>query len=85
VVDTLGFVLAVLVTPASIQDRVAASALPLRLRATVGDRIRLVWADGGYTGTLLDRARRTLGVVVEIVKRPDLARAVTSPGFRVVG
>lgn len=61
-VDTVGFLLAVQVTPASIQDRVAARALLLRLRTTVGDRLRLVWADGGYTGTLLDWARRTLAV-----------------------
>ncbi|GAA0626379.1 hypothetical protein GCM10010174_52340 [Kutzneria viridogrisea] len=78
-VDTVGFVLAVLVTPASIQDRVAARALLLRLRATVGDRIRLVWADGGYTGTLLDWARTTLGMVVEIVKRPDLPHFTVLP------
>jgi transposase len=71
--------LAVLVTPASIQDRVAARALLLRLRLTVGDRLRLVWADGGYTGTLVDWARRTLGVVVEIVKRPDLPRFTVLP------
>jgi transposase len=79
VVDTVGFLLAVLVTPASIQDRVAARALLLRLRATVGDRIRLVWADGGYTGTLLDWTRRMLGVVVEIVKRPDLPHFTVLP------
>ncbi|MFQ6271137.1 IS5 family transposase [Kutzneria viridogrisea] len=79
VVDTVGFVLAVLVTPASIQDRVAARALLLRLGATVGDRIRLVWADGGYTGTLLDWARQALGVVVEIVKRPDLPHFTVLP------
>jgi len=71
--------LAVLVTPASIQDRVAARALLLRLRATVGDRLRLVWADGGYTGTLLDWARRMLGAVVEIVKRPDLPHFTVLP------
>ncbi|EWM13697.1 IS5 family transposase [Kutzneria sp. 744] len=79
VVDTVGFLLAVLVTPASIQDRVAARALLLRLRTTVGDRLRLVWADGGYTGTLVDWARRTLGVVVAIVKRPDLPRFTVLP------
>ena len=79
VVDTVGFLLAVLVTPASVQDRVAARALLLRLRATVGDRIRLVWADGGYTGTLLEWTRRTLDVVVEIVKRPDLPHFTVLP------
>jgi hypothetical protein len=32
----------------------SANGLLLRLRATVGDRLRLVWASG-YTGILLDR------------------------------
>jgi transposase len=71
-VDTMGLLMAVLVTPASTQDRVAARCLLRRLRATGGRRVRLVWADGGYTGTLLDWARKKLGLVVEIVKRPDL-------------
>jgi hypothetical protein len=31
-----------------------------------------MWADGGYTGALLDWTRRTLVLVVEIVQRPDL-------------
>ncbi|MER5268368.1 IS5 family transposase [Actinosynnema sp. NPDC002837] len=58
VVDTMGLVLAVLVTPASTQDRVAARSLLRRMRATAGGRVALVWADGGYTGTLLDWARK---------------------------
>ncbi|MFD1048629.1 IS5/IS1182 family transposase, partial [Kibdelosporangium lantanae] len=35
-----------------------------------GGRLRLVWADGGYTGTLLTWARTRLGLIIEIVKRP---------------
>ncbi|WP_201439857.1 transposase [Saccharothrix sp. 6-C] len=46
VVDTLGLLLAVLVTPASTQDRVAARSLLRRMRDTAGGRVRLVWADG---------------------------------------
>ncbi len=53
VVDTLGFLLAVVVTPASVQDRVAARAVLSRVCAMVADRLRVVWADGGYTGVLL--------------------------------
>jgi transposase len=79
VVDTMGLLVAVLVTPASTQDRVAAHCLLRRLRATAGERVRLVWADGGYTGTLLDWARTTLGLVVEIVKRPDLPHFTVLP------
>jgi transposase len=72
VVDTMGLLLAVLVTPAPTQDRVASRSLLRRLRDTAGWRVALVWADGGYTGPLLDRASATLGLVVGIVKRPDL-------------
>nr|WP_202919538.1 IS5 family transposase [Saccharothrix deserti] len=72
VVDTVGFLMAVLVTPASAQDRVAARSLLRRMRDTAGGRVALVWADGGYTGGLPDWARTTLGLVVQIVKRPEL-------------
>jgi transposase len=72
VVDTMGLLLAVLVTPASTQDRVAARSLLRRMRATAGKRASLVWADGAYTGTLLDWAHTTLRLVVEIVQRPQL-------------
>ncbi len=57
VVDTAGFLLTVLVTPASTQDRIAARYLLRRLCHTVGSRLRPIWADGGYTGTLLAWAR----------------------------
>ncbi|ANZ39099.1 hypothetical protein BBK82_26520 [Lentzea guizhouensis] len=41
--------------------------------------MQLVWADGGYTGTLLDWARTTLALTVEIVKRPDLPHFTVLP------
>jgi transposase len=34
-------------------------------------RIRLIWADGGYAGTLVDWARTSLTIVLQIVKRSD--------------
>jgi len=69
-VDTLGLLLAVLVTAACVQDRDAARPLLWRLRA--GYRgIRWVWADGGYAGKLVAWAASVLHVVVDIVrKRP---------------
>jgi putative transposase len=69
-VDTLGLLLVVLVTPASIQDRDAARPLLWRLRVDYRG-IQLCWADGGYGGRLVDWAARMLQLVVEIVrKRP---------------
>lgn len=69
-VDTLGLLLCVLVTTASVQDRDGARPL-LALLAAACHRVRLVWADGGYAGKLLDWAKDTVKIVVTIVKRSD--------------
>lgn len=69
-VDTLGLLLTVLVTGASMQDRDGALPLLGRLRAACR-RITLVWADGAYAGSLVAWAREELGLSVQIVKRPD--------------
>ncbi|MET8765663.1 IS5 family transposase [Streptomyces sp. NPDC004658] len=70
VVDRLGLVLAVAVSAASVQDRDAAVPLLERLR-TMYFSIRLVWADGGYAGRLVDWAAEKLRLTLEIVKRTD--------------
>ncbi|WRZ45029.1 transposase [Streptomyces sp. NBC_00151] len=70
VVDCLGLVLGVTVTAASVQDRDAAIGLLERLR-TGYFSLRLVWADGGYAGRLVDWAAENLGLVLEIVRRCD--------------
>ncbi|TNC29273.1 IS5 family transposase [Amycolatopsis alkalitolerans] len=69
-VDTLGLLLCVLVTAASVQDRDGARPL-LSLLAASCHRVRLIWADGGYSGKLLDWARNTVKIAVTIVKRSD--------------
>src|SRR6266536_779034 len=69
-VDTLGLLLVVSVTAASVQDRDAARGLLWRLRASYRG-IRLCWADAGYAGKLVAWAGCMLRLVVEIVrKRP---------------
>ncbi|MFE2672595.1 transposase, partial [Streptomyces hygroscopicus] len=57
-------------TAANIGDRDAAAGLLRRLRRLHRD-ITLVWADGGYTGGLVDRCRDKLALTLEIVKRTD--------------
>jgi transposase len=69
-VDTLGLLLCVLVTAASVQDRDGARPLLERLAGSC-HRIRLVWADGGYAGKLLDWACTAVKITVQIVKRSD--------------
>ena len=67
-VDTLGLLICVLVTGAEAQDRVAARNLLARLRYLC-PTIRLVWADSGYTGTLIDWTRSLFGISIEIVSK----------------
>ncbi|WP_457473114.1 transposase [Streptomyces sp. TE4109] len=68
--DTLGLLLVAAVTAANIGDRDAAAGLLARLRRLHRD-ITLVWADGGYTGSLGDWCRDKLALTLEIVKRTD--------------
>src|SRR3954454_11170888 len=69
-VDTGGLLLAVVVTIAGIQDRDGAVRLLTALRAKFST-IAQVWADGGYTGRLVDWATAVLAFTVTIVKRTD--------------
>ncbi len=67
-VDTLGLLLAVLVTAASVQDRDGARPLLWRLRVA-HRRVRLVWADAAYAGRLVVWAAAALGLRVDIIRR----------------
>jgi transposase len=69
-VDTIGLLLAVVVTAAGVQDRDGAMPLLEKLRAACL-RIALVWADSAYAGALVGWARRCVGLTLEIVKRTD--------------
>jgi transposase len=81
-VDTLGLLLAVAVTTASLQDRPGGRALLTAARPRYPQLTR-VWADGGYANVvdtgLIDYARDELGLELEIVRRCDDVR-----GFQVL-
>jgi transposase len=73
--DTLGLLLAVLVTAASVQDSVAGT----RLIDTLAERhpaIRKIWVDGGYRQHLVEHAA-ALGIDLEIVQRKPGTREFT--------
>ncbi len=70
VVDTLGLLLVVLVTAASVQDRDGGVRVLDRARMAMPS-LALVFADGGYAGWLLAWARRVLHIVVEIVRKSE--------------
>ena len=69
VVDTQGNVLAALVTPASVQDPVAAPEVLAQAKAKSA-RLKLVWADGRYQGPIVRKAAQDLDLTVEVVSAP---------------
>lgn len=70
VVDCLGFLLAVYVHSAGIQDRDGAKPT-LRKLAGLYPLLTLILADGGYRGQLIKWVEEQLGLKLEIVKRND--------------
>lgn len=79
-VDTLGLVLGVVVTPADMTERDGAKAVLRRVLAWL-IWLRLLWVDGGYAGSAFAnwvKARRRK-LAVQVVKRSDDVR-----GFKVL-
>ena len=68
-VDTTGLVLDVVITPASVQDRQGARPLLWNTHRACR-RVRLVWADAGYSGKLAAWAQ-TLKMTLHIVAKRD--------------
>ena len=68
-VDTLGLILAMVITAASVQDRDGARPLLWNLHRSCR-KVRLVWADAGYSGKLATWAQ-TLNMTLCIVAKRD--------------
>lgn len=69
-VDTLGLLMAVVVTAASVQDRDGAKLLVSRLPGAC-KKLRLIWVDGGYRGQLLDWVADRCRFRLQTVLRSD--------------
>ena|ERR1041385_2718621 len=69
-VDTLGLLILVVVSAASVQDRDGAKLLLRRLRG-VGKKLRRIWVDGAYRGELLNWAARHCRAILQPVLRSD--------------
>lgn len=80
-VDTLGLIVALVVHAASLQDRDGAKLVLEKLQAKskgrrLFPRLKLIWADGGYAGQLIDWAKCFGRWALEIVKRSAAGFAV---------
>ena len=67
--DTVGLLLSVVVHAADVQDRDGAKLVVDKVKHLL-PRLRLIWADGGYAGQLVDWVQQISGWVLKIVKRP---------------
>jgi transposase len=74
VVDTLGQLLAVKVTPANEQDRAHVGELLAQGQALTGEQVEVAFVDPGSTGAKPAEAASAAGVRLEVVKLPDLKR-----------
>jgi len=72
-VDTLGHLLALLVTPANEQDRAQVAELAAAVQDATGEQVEVAFVDQGYTGepAAEDAAH---GIRLEVVKLPAAKR-----------
>lgn len=75
-VDTLGLLLAVVVTTADLQDRDGARLL-LKGLPSCCKKLRKIWVDGGYAGQLVAWALEQFKICLDVVLRPKECRQFT--------
>jgi len=73
-VDTLGQLLALLVTPANAQDRAQVSELAELVQEATGETVEVAFVDQGYTGTQAAAAAEAQGMRLDVVKLPTAKR-----------
>jgi transposase len=67
-VDTLGNLLALLVTPANEQDRAQVGQLAEAVQEVTGETVELAYVDQGYTGETAAQEAEAQGMRLEVVK-----------------
>lgn len=78
IVDTLGLILAVVIQSACVQDRNGAVAVIEKLLES-WKKIIKIFADGGYTGTLIEKVKQAFNITIEIIKRGEEQRFKVLP------
>ena len=71
VVDTMGTLLALAVTPAHEAERRQLSALAQRVQEVTGESVELIYADAAYTGEETEAAAQSHGMRLMVVQRPE--------------
>lgn len=70
-VDTLGHLLALLVTPANAQDRDQVQQLAQHIQQVTGQSVEIAFVDQGYTGDQPEQDAAAHGIQLEVIKLPE--------------
>ncbi len=70
-VDTLGHLLAAVITPANEQERAQVAELAAQVEQGTGETVELAYVDQGYTGDEPAAAAAAQGIQLEVIKLPE--------------
>ena len=70
-VDTLGHLLAAVITPANEQERAQVAELAAQVQQVTGETVELAYVDQGYTGDEPAAAAAAQGIQLEVIKLPE--------------
>ena len=70
-VDTLGYLLALHVTPANVQERTRVAQLAEQVQQVTGDSVEIAYVDQGYTGDHAAQEAEAHHMHLEVVKLPE--------------
>jgi len=70
-VDTLGHLLALVVTPANVDERTEVDALCAAVQAATGENVEVAYVDQGYSGTQAEAAAQEHQIRLEVVRLPE--------------
>jgi transposase len=73
-VDTLGYLLTLLVTPANEQERAQVAQLTEQVQQVTGESVQIAFVDQGYTGDEAAQAAAEHGIELLVVKLPEAKR-----------
>lgn len=73
-VDTLGYLLALKVTPANEDDRTQVEALSAQLQEATAENVEIAYVDQGYTGSNAAEQAQKHGIELVVVKLEEAKR-----------
>jgi len=73
-VDTIGYLIALVVTPANEQERAQVADLSKAVQEATGRNVKIAFVDQGYTGEPAAAAAQEQGITLEVIKLSEAKR-----------